>query len=54
MVLRKITIDNSVRYIAKSEQTEEKEIKEKTLKAGSLLKKQNKKLSLNNTKFIKS
>ena len=30
MVLRKITIDNSVRYIAKSEQT--KEIKQNTTK----------------------
>ena len=30
MVLRKITIDNSVRYISKSEQT--KEIKRNTLK----------------------
>ena len=29
MTLRKITIDNSVRYIPKSEQTKEKEIKQK-------------------------
>ena len=29
MTLRKITIDNSVRYIPKSEQTKEKEIKPK-------------------------
>ena len=36
MTLRKITIDNSVRYIPKGEQTKEKEIKPKTTKAGSL------------------
>ena len=41
MVLRKITIDNSVRYIAKSEQPEKKEIKQKTIKAGLLPLKQN-------------
>ena len=34
MVLRKITIDNSVRCIPKSEQTREN--KTKTIKAGSL------------------
>ena len=43
MVLRKITIDNSVRYIPKSEQIKEKEIKPKTTKAGSLPRKQTKK-----------
>ena len=36
MVLRKITIDNSVRYIPITERTKEKEIKPKTSKAGSL------------------
>ena len=36
MTLRKRTIDNSVRYIPKSEQIKEKEIKSKTIKAGSL------------------
>ena len=37
MTLRKITIDKSVRYIPKSEQTKEREIKpkSKTIKAGS-------------------
>ena len=48
MVLRKISIDNSVRYIPKSEQTKEKKIKSKTTKAGTLPRKQNKKLSQNN------
>ena len=32
MVLRKITIDNSVRSIPKSEQTKERDIKSKTIK----------------------
>ena len=50
MVLRKITIDNSVRYISKSEQM--REIKTKTIKAGSLPRKQNKKNSQNNKKFL--
>ena len=39
MTLRKITIDNSVRYVPKSEQTKEKEIKTKTIKAGSISRK---------------
>ena len=50
MTLRKITIDNSVRYIPKSEQTREN--KRKTIKAGSLPRKQNKKISQNNKKFL--
>ena len=37
MVLRKINIDNSVRYVPKSEPT--KKIKPKTTKAGSLVNK---------------
>ena len=40
MVLRKISIDDSVRYIPESEQTKEKEIKTKTIIAGSLSRKQ--------------
>ena len=47
MVLRKRTIDNSVRYVPKSEKPKEKEIKPKTTKAGSLPRKQNKKLNQN-------
>ena len=43
MVLRKIKIDNSVRYIPKAEKTKERDIKPKTIKAGSLPRKQNKK-----------
>ena len=50
MVLRKITIDNSVRYIRKSEQTKEREIKPKTIKAGSISRKENEKSSQNNKK----
>ena len=47
MTLRKITIDNSVSYIPKSEQT-----KTTTIKAGSLPRKQNKNCSRNNKKFL--
>ena len=53
MVLRKITIDNSVRYIPKSEQTKERENKPKTVKAGSIPRKQDKKCSKYNKKFVK-
>ena len=52
MTLRKITIDNSVRFIPKSEQTKEEDIKPKTTKAGSLPCKQNKKISRNSKKFL--
>ena len=54
MVLRKTTIDNSVRYIPKSEQIKEKSIKPKTIKAGSLPHKQNKNISQNSKKFLKN
>ena len=50
MTLRKITIDNSVRYIPKSEQMREN--KTKTIKADSLPRKQNKKILQNNS-FLK-
>ena len=53
MTLRKITIDNSVRYIPITEKTKEKEIKSKKIKAASLSHKQNKKPSENNKKFLK-
>ena len=54
MTLRKITIDNSVRYIPKSEQTKESDIqpKTKTIKAGSLHRKKDKNCSKNNKKFL--
>ena len=54
MTLRKITIDNSVRYIPKSEQTKEKDFKPKTrkLQAGSLPRKQNKNCSRKNKKLL--
>ena len=54
MTLRKILIDNSVRYIPKTEKTNEKEIKPKKVKAGALPRKQNKKPSQNNKKFLKN
>ena len=56
MVLRKITIDNSVRYIPKNEQT--KDIKQNTTKNKKIQPisgggKQNKKFSKNNKKIVK-
>ena len=54
MTLRKVTIDNSVKYKPKREQTKVKEDKPKTITAGSLPRKQNKKLSQNKKKFIKN
>ena len=65
MVLRKITVDNSVRYIPKSEQTREsKPIKMKNKKQSEQIqpisgggksntRKQNKKISQKNKKFLK-
>ena len=52
MVLRKITFDNSGRYIPKIERTKEKETKPKTIKTGLLPRKQNKTISQNNKKWI--
>ena len=54
MTIRKITIDNSVRYVPKREQTKEKNYKPKTIKAGSLPRKYSKNISQNNKKFIKN
>ena len=50
MVLRKITIDNSVRYVPKSEQTSG--IKQNTIKNKSSSRKQNKIISRNCKKFL--
>ena len=52
MVLRKITIYNSVRYIPKTEQTKERDSKPQATKAGSLPRKQNKNPSQNNKKLL--
>ena len=52
MTLRKITIDSSVRYIPKSGQSKEGDVKTRTIKAGSLPRKQNKNCSRNNKKFL--
>ena len=56
MKLRKVAIDNSVRYIPGSEKTKERDIKSKTkpIKAGSLPHKQNKVISQNCKKFLKN
>ena len=53
MVLWKITIDNSVNYIARSEQTKGKDIKLDKIKNNLLPRKQNKNISQNNKVFIK-
>ena len=50
MTSGKLTIDNSVRYLRKSEQSKEKDIKPK--KTGSLARKQNKNISQNIKKFL--
>ena len=52
MKLRKITLDNSVRYIPKSEQTQERDSKPKTMKNKSQPRKENKNISQDNKKFI--
>ena len=52
MVLRKKTVDNSVKFIPKSEETNEKNIKPNTIKAASLPRTQNKKTSQNIKKFL--
>ena len=49
MTLRKITIDNSVRYIPKNGQSKESDVKTRTIKAGSL---PGKNCSRNNKKFL--
>ena len=54
MVLRKITIDNSIKHIAKSEQKKEKDSEPKRIKAGSLPPKQNENISQKNKKFHKN
>ena len=54
MTLRKITIDNSVRDISKTEQPKETEIKSKKIEAVSVPCKQNKNISQNSTKFLKN
>ena len=54
MTLRKTTVDNSMRYVPKSEKPKEKQIKPKTIKAVSLPRKQNKQLSQNNKKWFGS
>ena len=54
MVLRKITVDKSVRYIPMSAKIKDKENKLKTIQSGSLPRKQNKKISQNSKKFLKN
>ena len=51
MVSRKITVDNSVRYVPKSEKKQNQILNQK--KAGSLPRKQDKKFSKNILKIVK-
>ena len=53
MTLRYITIDNSVRFIPQSEQTQERDSRPNTIKNSSLPKDQYKKVPQNNKTFIK-
>ena len=52
MTLRRITIDDSVKIIAQSEQTQERDNKPNTIKNISLPKKRNKNISQNNKKIL--
>ena len=51
---KKKTIDIRVKYVPKSEQTKEKEVKPKTTKSGSLPRKQNKNISQKLKKLLKN
>ena len=51
MVLRKITVDNSVRYIPKSEQTRKNKKQSEQIQPISSGRKPNKNISQNNEKF---
>ena len=50
--MRKITFDNSVRYFPKNGQSKQSDVKTRTIKAGSLPRKQNKNCSRNNKRFL--
>ena len=54
MVLRKITTNNSVRYVPISEKAKEKECKPKTIKSCSLSCEKNKNISQNSKKPFKN
>ena len=53
MVLRIITVDNSVRYNPEIEQSKEKDIKPDTIKNNSNRRKQNKNFSQTRKSFLK-
>ena len=54
MILPKITIENSEKYIPKCEKTQQIDFKPKTIKTGPLSREQHKNLSQNNKKFLKN
>ena len=52
--IKKITIKNSVKYIAQSEQTQKRDIKPKTIQKNLLTREQDRNISQNNKNFIKN
>ena len=54
MTLRKITTDNSVKFVPQNQKTKERNNKPNTMKTGSLPLKQNKNSSQNKKKFLKN
>ena len=54
MTLRKITVDNSVRYIPKVNKQKKKRLNQKQQKVVHSVKKKNKKLSPKNKKWVAS
>ena len=54
MTLRKTTVENSVRYVPKNEETKDKNVNPKTIKAGSLPRRQNENPSQNIKRFLKN
>ena len=52
MTSRKITVDNSLKYIPQSEQTQERDSKPNTIKNNSLPRKQNINSSKNNKNLL--
>ena len=54
MVLRKITVDNSVRFVPIRGKTKETDIKPKKIKAGSIPRKQNQKTFAKQQKLLEN
>ena len=54
MILRKITTDNSVRYVRQSEETQERDNKTNTITKNSLRRRQKQNISKIKIKFIEA